>query len=498
MNRFAMNKYVYVALLVSLCLGLGCPLPNPRPVVQEELNKVDPRAVMEEQKKIKHPGPAPFKEMLSPVTEKIPEDTKLYSLSFNNVPFGEVVTALTASMKTNLSVESEVDLARPVTVNLKNVTFREALDMLVVRGAGYTWTIEKSCLYIKRFEQRIYHLDYLDLLGSTNIEVGGDMLSSSVEGSGVVAKYQVKSKSEDKASDVWASVRRVLEGIKSPEGSVRINRKAGIIYLEDTPKRIATMVGFLDAISESLHRQVFIEARIMEVRLSDTYNLGIDWAELDVAFTSGSGGLPDVFSLGLNSGTLMLAEQSRLVALVDFLETQGDVTILSNPHLSILNGQSAVMTVGKQFPYADIEGVDRDTETNTITYGVAIRRAVIGLQLGITPQISRDGMISLHIVPAITRIQEEQDIIVPLGGDEEQTISNPIIDLQELATTVRVREGDSVVLAGLISQIRNLDHEGLPWLSKIPYFGNFFKKIEQTEENRELVIVITPYVMESS
>ena len=80
----------------------------------------------------------------------------------------------------------------------------------------------------------------------------------------------------------------------------------------------------------------------------------------------------------------------------------------------------------------------------------------------------------------------------------QQTISNPVIDLQELATTVRVRQGDSVVLAGLISQIKNLEHEGVPWFNKIPYFGNLFNHIEQTEENRELVIVITPYVMENS
>jgi type II secretory pathway component GspD/PulD (secretin) len=83
-------------------------------------------------------------------------------------------------------------------------------------------------------------------------------------------------------------------------------------------------------------------------------------------------------------------------------------------------------------------------------------------------------------------------------GVRTQAIANPIIDLQELATTVRVREGDSFVLAGLISKIRTISHEGLPFLGKIPLFGNLFKHMENTEQTTELVIVVTPYIKESS
>lgn len=154
------------------------------------------------------------------------------------------------------------------------------------------------------------------------------------------------------------------------------------------------------------------------------------------------------------------------------------------------------MTVGFQFPYGDVSGVDRDPETGVVTFGTTIKRAVLGLQLGITPQISRDGIVTLHIVPTITRIQREEQVELPTSTTTTQSISNPVIDLQELATTVRVREGDSVVLAGLISQIKTLDHEGLPLLSRIPLLKYFFKHMEQTRESRELVIFITPYIRE--
>jgi type II secretory pathway component GspD/PulD (secretin) len=158
-----------------------------------------------------------------------------------------------------------------------------------------------------------------------------------------------------------------------------------------------------------------------------------------------------------------------------------------------------VLTVGSQFPYTDIDGVDRDLETGVVTIGTSIKRALLGLQLGITPLISSDGLVTLNIVPTLTRIQREVALEIPTSGiGAPQTISNPVIDLQELATTVRVRTGQSVVLAGLISKLRKLNHEGLPLLGDLPFLGKLFKRIETSEESVELVILITPYVKETS
>jgi type II secretory pathway component GspD/PulD (secretin) len=157
-----------------------------------------------------------------------------------------------------------------------------------------------------------------------------------------------------------------------------------------------------------------------------------------------------------------------------------------------MNGQTAVMTVGTQFPYGDIDGVDRDVETGLITFGASIKRAILGLQLGLTPQISGQGMIMLHIVPTITKIQGEEEVDLPLTPTVTQSISNPVISLQEFATTVRVQSGQSIVLAGLISQNKEKTHQGLPVLSSIPGIGNLFKHLEEKEENRELVVLITP------
>lgn len=233
----------------------------------------------------------------------------------------------------------------------------------------------------------------------------------------------------------------------------------------------------------------------MEVKLNDTNKYGIDWTNLQVLFKSDAGYMPDYFDLFLNGGsTIALADQSAFSAVIDFLRTQGEVSVLSNPHLTVMNGQSAVLTVGEQFPFGDIDGADQNLEYGTITYRSSIKRVVLGLQLGLTPQISKDGIVSLLIVPTITRIKDEIKVDIPLTATIRQSITNPVIDLQELATTVRVREGRSVVLAGLISQIKNLDQEGLPWFGNLPFAKYFFSRIKESYENRELVIFLTPYV----
>ena len=256
---------------------------------------------------------------MEPVTKDLEKDTLLYTLLFEKAPLGDILNAVTADTDYNLSIESSIDLTRPVTVSMKNVTLREALDMVVVRSSGYAWKIDDSFLHIQRFEERIYHLDYLDINGETDIDIGGDMLSASVEDAGVAGKFQIKAKRTAKRNDVWTEIEEALKALKSAEGLLRLNRNAGIIYMADTPTHVKTMIGFLDALSESLHRQVFIDAKIMEVKLNDENKYGIDWTEIEILFTSDLGFLPDNFELFLNSGgNIALADSSSFVSLVDF------------------------------------------------------------------------------------------------------------------------------------------------------------------------------------
>ena len=490
-----LTKRFGLILLVLFFLG-GCAVTPPRTPTMEPVDRDAIKAALKRDTHPTPPGPPPFSQMILPRTAELDLPETLYSMTLNDVPLSAAIEAVMQGSHLNLSVESDVDLSRRVTVHLKQATFAEAMDMLVKNGAGYAWTVEEEMLFIKTFMERIYAFDYLDMPGKTDIQVGGDMLGSSVEESGVSGKYVLKTSKSEETTDVWLAIEKTLTTLKSEDGIVRLNRNGGLIYIADTPKKVTAMVRFLDAMSEALSRQVYIEAKIMEVRLSDKNELGIDWSALDVAFTA-TDFFVDSFNLSFNGGSLLtLANQSALNAVVDFLQTQGDVSVVSNPHLALMNGRSALLTVGFQFPYGDIDGVDRDDDTKVVTFGVSIKRAVLGLQFGIAVQIAADGMVTMNIVPTITRIQEEVDVELPTSAISTQSIKNPVIDLQELSTTVRVREGNTVVMAGLISQVKNQQHEGVSGLGNLPLVGGWFKHAEDTVQTRELVIFITPHIRE--
>ncbi len=485
--QLSMNKVAF--FLVSLFI-IGCTVSKPRSIKQEQLLQLSPSKIIKEQENIPPLKKTPIKPKQR---KKIIKTKKLFSLVFKEARLGDILNVLASESHMNISVDSEVDLNKPITVRLDKVRLDEALDIIVKKAAGYSWDVKGKFIFIKRFEEYIYHFDYINLIGKTNVSVGGDMLASGVEEAGVTGKYEIKVETKEE-TDIWDSIKKSLESLKSPDGVIRIDRVSGLIYMKDTPSRIESMVKFLDNLSESLFRQVIIDANILEVTLSDENKYGIDWNEMEIAFKSKWGGLPDDMHINFNNGSIILSKRSSLKAILDFLKTKGDITVLSNPHLSVLNGQSALLTVGYQYPYGDIEGVDRDTETGLITYGSTIKRAVLGLQLGITPHITKDGTIILHIVPTITRIQRTIKVDVPVAAGEIQHISNPIIDLQELSTSVMMRDGQTLVLAGLISQIRQIEKKGLPFFSEIPILGRIFRRTEEQKRNRELVIFITPHI----
>ena len=491
------TRFVLIPMILALLAGCAAA-PPPRQPATEHLDRDAIKAALKGEVHPAppvSPGPPPFSQKILPRTVELDLPETLYSMTLNNVPLSAAIEAIMQDSQLNLSVESEVDLSRRVTVHLKQATFAEAMDMMVKNGAGYAWTVENEMLIITTFMERIYAFDYLDMPGKTDIQVGGDMLGSSVEESGVSGKYVMQTSKSEETTDVWLAIEKTLTTLKSEAGIVRLNRNGGLVYMADTPKQVTAMVRFLDAMSEALNRQVYIEAKIMEVRLTDKNELGIDWSALDLSFTSASGFFVDNFNMSFNGGsTLTLSNQSALNTVVDFLRTQGDVSVVSNPHLALMNGRSALLTVGFQFPYGDIDGVDRDDDTKVVTFGVSIKRAILGLQFGIAVQIAADGIVTMNIVPTITRIQEEEDVELPTSANTTQTIKNPIIDLQELSTTVRVREGNTVVLAGLISQVKNQQHKGVSGLGNLPLVGGWFKHVEDTVQTRELVIFITPHL----
>jgi len=190
-------------LLCGLALILGaCALASPRPVAQEDLKAQHPARDLEREKRLLAPKAPPVSEKTLPAAKPLEPTSRLYSITFQKASLSEALAALTRDSEYNLIIDADVDLTRSITVRLNKVMLSQALDMIVVNGAGYAWSANDGALHIRRFAEKIYHLDHLDLTGETNIEVGGDLLASGVNSTSVAGKYQVKVKKPEQSSDL--------------------------------------------------------------------------------------------------------------------------------------------------------------------------------------------------------------------------------------------------------------------------------------------------------
>ena len=287
-----------------------------------------------------------------------------------------------------------------------------------------------------------------------------------------------------------------------------------MIWVTDYPHNLNTVASFLETIEGSCQRQVTIQAKILEVILSDDYQQGINWRviqglprSINLAwgltdksgtrgFPGGSGGFvsgtgataietPGVFNIMPYGGIFAIGAQGAEVALSDIIESiseQGDVKVLSSPTISTLNNQKAIIRVGDQDVFFITGAVATES---TVTQTVQPMTIDVGIILDVTPQIAEDGTIIMNIHPSITEKTGEK--VTPDG----QT-TFPLLSVRETDTTVRVRDGQTIIIAGLMQEKRQATHTGVPFLQSLPLLGGLFRHKAETKRTSELVIMITP------
>ena len=173
------------------------------------------------------------------------------------------------------------------------------------------------------------------------------------------------------------------------------------------------------------------------------------------------------------------------------MNEQGQATILSNPKLSVLNGQPSLMTVGRNTTYISAITSDTDGNTGTVTYTVDTNRALSGVGLALTANILENNEVILNLVPVTSELVEPIEYR-KIGGAE---VGLPIINVREMSTTVRVKNGEMLVIGGLISSVEASDGTFVPGTSKIPFFKYLFGFEEKTTRKRELIILLKPRII---
>jgi MSHA biogenesis protein MshL len=336
----------------------------------------------------------------------------------------------------------------------------------------------------------------------------------------------------------WDNLDKTLRSIISPsnkgdlgERSVVINRMSGVIVVRAMPQELRNVEEFLKASQLAVERQVIIEAKFIEVTLNDGYQSGVNWG----AFGSGTNEARGSLGMVSQGGTMMsnaangaaqtltgsaitastgmtaaagsslsgvaatsasgslfgLAFQANnFSALLNFLETQGSVHVLSSPRIATLNNQKAVLKVGTDEPYAT--GYTPGTTTtvaggsNTLPTPV-FSQIFSGIALDVTPRINDRDEIILHVHPSISVVTSK----VKDAGNN-QTLQMASTSIEETDSVVRAKGGQIVVIGGLMSQSTTATSSGLPGFLK-----SIFGQTSKSSEKRELVILLKPTVVDN-
>jgi MSHA type pilus biogenesis protein MshL len=432
-------------------------------------------------------------------------DGQRFSLSFAQpTPIRDILLLLVSD--TNLSLIPDPALDQAFIGELKNVTLREALD-LMLEPLGLDYSVQGNVIRVfpLELETRLYSVDYVitqragsrsmsastgagggaGAAGGAGAGAGGTAGAGGAAGGGAGGGSSATVGGSD-APDLFGQLEEGLTTLLSPEGSLNLNRTAALLQVTDRTSRLDRIEQYLDAVMFRATRQVQIEARVIEVELRDEFSAGLDWSAILGSLTN-SVRISQTAAPASSGGFTLALQMGDFSALFNAFATQGSVNVLSSPRVTAMNNEPAVMRIGTQDVFFTTT-TQVNPETGQILQSTVTPQSITeGVVLSVTSQISADGIIHMSINPSIT---ERTGQATSRLGD-----TVPIISVRETDTLVRVREGETIVIAGLMQDRTSIDHSKVPVLGDVPLLGNLFKRTETRRSKTDLVILLTPTIM---
>lgn len=483
-----------------------------------------------------------------------------FDLAVTAAPAGQVFAALVSGTKYSMLVPPEV--SGSITLNLKSVTVREALEA-IRELYGFEFTFKGNRIFIQpnTMQTRMFRINYLagQRQGRTDVRVtsssaaisgaspgvsgqstGSTGATSPSPGTGTGGTSGSGTESSrittQSASDFWKDLNTTLSTlVGTADGrSVIVNAHSGVVLVKAMPNELRAVENYLKATQLIVERQVMLEAKIVEVQLSETSQSGVNWASFGgnnkkwavgsvmpgttlgstgaISGNAGgvSGGTPATITPGSAAGSIVagtlgkgffgLAFQAKdFAALLSFLETQGDVQVLSSPRVATINNQKAVLKVGTDDYFVTNVSTTSTTNTTggaTVSPTITLQPFFSGVALDVMPQIDEDNNIILHIHPSVSQVTEKSKT-VDLGSMGMFTLPLASSSVSETDSIVRVQDGHIVAIGGLMSQEQTRDSNGLPVASRAPgLLGALFGQKSASFRKRELVILLKPTVIQ--
>lgn len=486
-----------------------------------------------------------------PPVARPPQNT--YSVVVTEVPVRDVLFALARDASVNIDVNDGIE--GKVTINAINQTLPQILDR-ISRQVAIRYQLNDGTLTVMPDSPywQNYHVDYVNLARSSEGEVtvatqiataggsvggqGGAAGAAGVSGGGGAADAEgngsntrVKSLNDNAFWPLLAANLRHLlgapdEGAQQAQGApgaapadgagandpVVANPIAGVVSVRGTSVQQRLVQAFLDQITANAKRQVLIEVTVVEVDLNDQYQAGVDWSKVSsngglgkdgvslISGLTGSNlGTPPVFTMKYNNFD---ADGSGFAATIRMLSQFGNTKVLSTPRIMALNNQTALLKVVDERVYftltaETVESTGPGIAPRTIVTS-EINTVPVGFVMSVTPQINRNGNVSLNVRPTLTRILGYVPDPAPRlqGSDFDNLV--PELHVSEIESLLEVANGQTVVIGGLMQDRSSKGRDGIPGLSRLPLIGDLFSYRNDQITKSELVLFLRPTVIQGA
>jgi len=479
-----------------------------------------------------------------------------FDLAVSNAPAAQVFLSIVGGSRYSILVPPEVTGA--VSANLKNVTVKEALDAL--RDLyGYEYRMQGTRITVQpnTVQTRIFQVNYLagKRQGTTDMRVTSGSITNSTGNNGSANPVATNAATTQPAgattssgppsshvstesnNDFWGELRETLASIIGSDGGRRVivNPHSGVIAIRALPSEIRNAETYLRTTQLIIERQVMIEAKIIEVQLSSSFSSGVNWAAFrnsngrlsagpaapgtllqptgpigtgasaadpvtgaltlpQLAATAGTNLVTSATNLGSIFG--LAFQSSDFAALLQFLETQGNVQVLSSPRIATVNNQKAVLKVGTdEFFVTSVSTSTTSSASGNVTSPtINVQPFFSGIALDVTPQIGEGDAIILHLHPSVSVVAEKTKN-VNLGSLGTFQLPLAASTVNESDSVVRVQDGRIVAIGGLMKQNESGDSSGLPGTTGSSVLGSLFGQRARSSTKSELVMLLKPTII---
>ena len=466
-----------------------------------------------------------------------------FDVTANKVPAKEFFMGLVSGTNNNMLVNPNI--TGTISIDLKNVSISQTLDAIKdMYGYDYQKTSYGYEIFQPKLATRLFHINYLDVqrtghsytqlttgqvsnkVGSTSVgsanTSGNNNLGqgsqqpgsggSAPQGLGTISSIETKSEMK-----FWSDIDKAITSMvaNDPEHNVTTNAQTGVISVRAYPAELKNIQRFINSLQSSLNRQVILEAKILEVQLDDSFQAGIDWSVLGnpTQINPATGQIYDTAGMGQGTnqaiadtnlaqltGIFAIKVNGNFKTLINLLQSQGNVQVLSSPHISTVNNQKAVIKVGQdEFFVTGVSTTNSVVGTSTLpSQDVTLTPFFSGITLDVTPEISSQNTVVLHIHPSVSKVTQQNKVIGLGSGTtgSPNTLNLPLAfsTIRESDNIVRAKNGQIIVIGGLMTNFTTEEIIGTPGISKLPFVGALFRRTAQRSIKSELVILLRPIV----